>query len=144
MSPTAKEIGEYLKDAMIKNRTVGIDDLIGNTFNAPVSAGLSCLAALPTQVNDLVPEPYRWLTVNNTVEELYATCMDAEDNVFDMKGFESLCEDQIKKMKNETDRASVNEYEKNEGKKGRRIILGGKLLWKVPPLPFPIPRFFLF
>jgi len=52
---------------------------------------------LPSPIKHLVPEPYRSIP-DETVEAFYATCMDPEDNVFDMQRFEQLCKDQVRSM----------------------------------------------
>lgn len=99
MAPPAKDIVTFLKLALAENRTVGLTNLCPvKGLISPVSAGLSCLAALPSPVKHLVPEPYRWLP-DVTVEEFYASCMDPEDNVFDIKRFELLCEDKLRSIK---------------------------------------------
>lgn len=153
MSPTAKEIVAFLKEAMEQNRTVGADDLLGGNFSSPVNNGVSCLAALPSQLYELIPEPYKWLAENNAVEDIYATCMDPEDNVFDMKRFESLCEERIQTMKKEQraagGSAEPQDHDRNkQSPRGRRIIIGDHY-WTVisrtknplthpfePPAPF--------
>jgi hypothetical protein len=46
MSPTVMDIVKFLETAKAENRTLGKQELLGNeTFQAPVPAGLSCLAA---------------------------------------------------------------------------------------------------
>jgi len=67
----------------------------GEDLRRPIDAGLSCLAALPSTVKHLVPEPYRWLS-DDTVEQVYASCMDSYDNWFDMRKFERLCNIRVK------------------------------------------------
>ena len=150
MSPTAGEIVDFFKAAMKENRTVGRDELLGDTYSHAVSAGLSCLAALPSQVRDLIPEPYSLLS-NTTVESIYASCMDPEDNCFDMKLFESLCEERIQEMTAERDFGiEINtEFEHAKFDQHGRRILTGDHYWTVlsrsksplthpfdPPLPF--------
>jgi hypothetical protein len=150
LSPTARDIVDFLKKAKKEGRSVGRRELLGDDFSPPVSAGLSCLAALPSQVKELVPEPYRWLP-NPTVEEYYAQCMDPEDNVFDMKRFEQLCDAEVAKLREENGEAinggQVKDKEPPQHE-GRRIIVGDHY-WTVmgrsktpvthqfePPLPF--------
>lgn len=107
MSPTAMEVVNFFQEAKAQNRRVGKQQLLGGndvSFQKPVSAGLACLAALPSEVKHLVPEPYRWLE-DDTVENFYEQCVDPIDNVFDMKQFELLCNDEIEKIslqRNET------------------------------------------
>jgi hypothetical protein len=100
MSPLAKEIAAFFASALAENRSVGQTELYpmeSSHCSRPISAGLSCLAALPSHVKHLVPEPYRWLA-DETVEGFYASCMDPEDNVFDIKKFERLCNDTLASM----------------------------------------------
>ena len=65
--------------------------------STPVSAGVSCLAALPSEVRDLVPDPYRQLDIDD-VEIFYGQCMNPVDNVFDMKKFERLCDERVAQL----------------------------------------------
>jgi 5'-3' exonuclease len=122
MSPTAIEIVDFLREAKAQSRRVGKQELLGDndtSFRKPISAGLSCLAALPSEVKHLVPEPYQWLP-NETVERLYEQCVDPIDNVFDLKTFEQLCEDEIAAVK-----LQRNETEEDvEHPHGRRIMTG--------------------
>lgn len=100
MSPTAQEIVDFLVDAKSEGRRVGKIELLGDNdkaFRGPISAGLSCLAALPSQVKSVVPRPYRDLP-DDDVEDFYEQCMDPIDNVFDLKKFESLCEQRLSEM----------------------------------------------
>jgi len=126
MSPTATEIVDFFKDAMKENRTVGRDELLGDTFSPAVSAGISCLAALPSLVQELIPEPYNCLS-NTTVEEIYASCMDPEDNCFDIKQFERFCEERIREATScqEVDLVVDSEIQTEKyGRHGRRILTG--------------------
>lgn len=100
MSPTAQEIVAFLTDAKKEGRRVGKIELLGDnnvSFRGPISAGLSCLAALPSEVKSIVPKPYRDLP-GDVVESFYEQCMDPVDNVFDLKEFERLCEERLSKM----------------------------------------------
>lgn len=97
LSPTAKKILEFFKAAQREKRKVGPLDLHHKPFAQPVSAGVSCLAALPAPVKHLVPEPYRSIS-DDTVEAIYALCMSPEDNVFDMQRFERLCNEQLRSL----------------------------------------------
>ena len=152
LAPTAQDIVEYFKQAQANNRTVGRQQLLGN-FTHPVSAGISCLAALPSQVKHLVPEPYSWLP-DSTVEDFYAKSMDPENNVFDFKRFERLCEAELEAIsyKHQVDQDQQNGFlnsdEHDTPLHGRRIIMGDHF-WTVlgrsqeplahpfdPPLPF--------
>ena len=109
MSPTAEEIVNYFMKAQQNNtRIIGRSELLGDTSIPPLNAGLSCLAALPSEVQHLVPEPYRRLSVNSSVEEIYALCMDPEANVFDIQTFQRLCMDFIEKTKGDTEIAEIS------------------------------------
>lgn len=90
---------EFLKQAQQQHKEFGLHELLGEkaTFSSPISAGVSCLAALPRQVRHLVPEPYNQID-QDTVEEYYAECMNPNDNVFDMHKFERLCDDKIREL----------------------------------------------
>jgi len=105
-APTANEIVSFLEDSKQNHAQLGIRQLIGNSATDsaknddskyPISAGVSCLAALPSDVRDLVPEPYRYLDTK-TVEECFGQCMDPSDNVFDMKRFEKLCDEKVMEL----------------------------------------------
>ena len=126
MSPTATEIVDFFKDAMKENRTVGRNELLSDNFSPPVNAGISCLAALPSQVQELIPEPYNRLS-NAAVEEIYASCMDPGDNCFDMKQFELRCEERIKEAAQDQDvdlKAGSEIQIEQYGRHGRRILTG--------------------
>ena len=97
MSPLSDEIVDYFKAAMAEGRDVGRNSLLPDEFESSISSSVSCLAALPSQIQELIPEPYRKLS-NTTVEDIYASCMDPHDNVFNMKEFERLINDEVKKM----------------------------------------------
>jgi hypothetical protein len=146
LAPTASQIVDFLKAAQDNGRIVGLRELAEKPFSAPISAGLSCLAALPSKVKELVPEPYCWLS-DETVEGIYGSCMDPDDNVFDMKKFERLCEEQVDLL----DSIGVNGDGQNKDgmtHHERRIMLGDHY-WTViskvkaplthpfdPPAPF--------
>lgn len=126
MSPTANEVVNFLKTAMDESRVVDRDFLLGDEFFHPVSSGLACLAALPSQVGHLIPAPYSWLN-SSTVEGLYASCMNPINNVFDMKKFECLCEDHIQQMAEDNDGDTTNSFERSTDSlehHGRRILPG--------------------
>ena len=59
-----------------------------------MNAGLSCLAALPSSVRELIPAPYS-LIPEATVEEIYSKCVDPDDNKFHTIIFEQLCKEQL-------------------------------------------------
>jgi hypothetical protein len=65
--------------------------MLGDLFVTPLSAGLSCLAALPSQVDYLVPHPFRDLSEDGTIEDINGRCIDSMHNIFDMKLFLRIC-----------------------------------------------------
>lgn len=91
LSPTAEEIVAYFENALLMKNRVNTKTLQGEVFVEPLSSGLSCLAALPSQVDFLIPEPFRLLSADGSVEDIYAQCMDPMNNVFDMRLFRNLC-----------------------------------------------------
>jgi hypothetical protein len=131
MSPSAMDIVEFLQTAKAENRTLGKRELLGNdTFQPAVSAGLSCLAALPSEVKHLIPEPYRWLP-DVTVESFYEQCMDPIDNCFDLKRFERLCEDEIAEIQKQREANGTlpvqqddDDADQEHTHHGRRILIG--------------------
>lgn len=126
VSPLASDIVDVLKEAKLENRTVGRKELLGEEFGRPVSAGLSCLAALPSKVKHLIPEPYRWLS-DDTVEKFYEESMNPIDNFFDMRLFETRCEGEIDRMLQDGEINHSEEWTNREGGEehhGRRIITG--------------------
>jgi XRN 5'-3' exonuclease N-terminus len=148
LSPLAKDIAQFLETALQENRPVGPTDLRPVPFSPSVSAGISCLAALPSPVKYLVPEPYRSIP-DDLVEHFYSSCMDPKNNVFDIKRFELLCEEQIishKLAQQDIDGGNVTKELISDSHDGRRIILGDHywtIMSKVPkPLlhPFDPPK----
>jgi XRN 5'-3' exonuclease N-terminus len=142
LSPLAKDIGRFLETALLENRTVGPGDLHPAQFSPPVSAGLSCLAALPSPVKHLVPLPYRSIP-DELVESFYANCMDPTNNVFDIKGFERLCEEYISSIcSGDADgpfpKDSVDS--ELESPEGRRIIMGDHYWTIISKVPKPLPH----
>ena len=95
-SPTAGDIAAFFEHALAENRTVGAESLSPNGFTPPIDAGLCCLAALPSTVRDLIPEPYSFIP-EATVEAIYAECVDPEDNSFNITLFEKLCKKELQK-----------------------------------------------
>jgi hypothetical protein len=142
LSPSSTDVLNYMMDAMEKQKVVGRHELFGN-FTSPISAGLSCLAALPSQVRHLLPEPYQWLADEGMVEDIYTSCMDLDTNVFDIQRFEQLCYERIEELKkgrdgdingvgHEKNKASRSskEGEEDSHPRGRRIVTGEKF-WTV-------------
>lgn len=142
-SPTATDIVEFFQRALDSGEQVGIRQVREAPFSPPINAGLSCLAALPSKVKHLVPPPYRFLS-DETVEEIYGSCMDPEDNRFDIDKFARLCEESVKDL----DAAVADTAEDNQPHEGRRILLNDHswtIVSKVsrplshpfdPPVPF--------
>jgi hypothetical protein len=153
LAPTGRGIEEYFKQALNENRQVGAQGLLKQyPPGGSVKAGVACLAALPTSVKNLVPEPYS-LIDSGTVEELYSQCMDKSDNFFDLQKFDRLVEQEVAKIEgkgkrpNETFQEDHNALESIPQDQGRQIILGDHY-WSVlsltshdmehpfePPLP---------
>ena len=143
LSPMANEIVTFFEKAKQENRKVGPRELRQAPFSPPVSAGVSCLAALPSPVKSLVPEPYRSIP-DEVVEAFYGTCMDPEDNVFDMKRFEKLCKEEVRSLQSAID-ARSNERNDDSGAKqpshdGRRILMGDHYWTVVSKVPKPLPH----
>jgi len=146
MSPLALEIVSYFKDALKDGRDVGRCSLSSDAFDDAVSAGVACLAALPSQIQELIPEPYRKLS-NTTVEDIYASCMDPHDNVFNMKEFERRINDEVR-MLGFNIKSSQESVVPIDVDRGRRILCSDHA-WTVlsrsnvplehpfaPPVPF--------
>jgi hypothetical protein len=160
MSPMASEIVDFFQAARDKNHVVGPQELkalvktnqaadsnsngTGGFCGPSIAAGLSCLAALPSAVkNELVPEPYCWIP-DETVEDIYSSCMSPIDNTFDMTKFAQLCEEQVEALRNMGLRSSKPQVQESHG--DRRIIVN-EHSWTViskasKPLihPFDPPR----
>lgn len=101
-SPTASEMTAFLALAQEEGRPVGPDTLSPSEFSPPLSAALSCLAALPSSMKDLVPEPYSRIP-EETVESIYANCVDPDDNSFDVVRFDKLCNEQLVELGEDLD-----------------------------------------
>ncbi len=131
MSPTADEVLSYFKTAHENGIRLGRKETLSNNFTEALSDGLSCLAALPTEVSHLIPEPYRGLSENGVVESIYATCMDKNTNVFDIELFQQMCEEHLK-IEDTLVPESQNEFNKfdRNRRKGRKIRTG-KTFWTV-------------
>lgn len=102
MSPTAREITDVFERAKAENRSIGPKDLRSAPSTSSVPAGLSCLAALPSNIKHLVPDPYKFLD-DEVIEDFYGRCVDLKTNVFDIKRFERLCEVQLREMGHNVD-----------------------------------------
>jgi hypothetical protein len=130
MSPTAEEMLNYLKDAEDSNRCIGREELLSDNFTEPLSDGLSCLAALPTEVRHLIPKPYNKLAEDGVVEDIYASCMDKDTNVFDINAFKQKCMERIDLNDESNDGSSSQPELKHKRRKGRKIRTG-KTFWTV-------------
>jgi hypothetical protein len=95
---------------------------------------------LPSQVDNLIPQPYQQLSADNKVEDIFGQCMDPETNVFDMALFQDLCLDAIREM----DLRHVEKKKKKPSSRrsNLRKIRTGDTFWTVisrvkNPLPHP-------
>lgn len=137
MSPTASQIVAYLKEALEKSNTIGRKELLGDKFVKPLSAGLSCLCALPAQAQDLIPLPFRYLSIDNSVEDIYGRCMDKEANVFDIDLFHDLCTEKMQSLEEDKDSnddkkvESRKEGAQKEIRRAGRQIITGETFWTV-------------
>jgi hypothetical protein len=93
-SPSAIEIVKFFHKAQRRKENIGPNTLSSRPFSPPISAGVSCLAALPSTVKHLVPAPYRFIS-DERVENIYKSCVDPEDNSLDCIRFERLCEEEV-------------------------------------------------
>lgn len=91
-SPTAKDICELFKQAKENNEAVGMLELGHAGFTPPMPAALCCLASLPAAAKQLIPPPYQWIS-DETVENIYASCMEKTTNVFSIHKFTRMVED---------------------------------------------------
>lgn len=99
-SPSALELVSLLEGG--HGEKITRFDLIGDSDVAPLSDGMSCLAALPPQAHSILEEPYSWLVEPSSranFEELYASCFS--EGVFDSKSFADKCSKQILNMRSE-------------------------------------------
>ena len=135
-APTAHDIVSYLTQAKSKNQTVGLRQLRTGPFTPPINAGVACLAALPTEVKHLVPEPYRWLA-DETVEELYSMCVSKEDSSFDSSEFQRLCNDHIAGLPHPIERNEADNGADAHGH-GRRVLLSDHLWTVLAKVPAPL------
>jgi hypothetical protein len=112
--------------ALQEKRKVGAEELLKDyKFGGSVAAGVACLAALPTSVKNLVPEPYRQID-SGTVEETYAKCMDSNDNFFRLEQFNRFVGEELEKIerhKHSKPEDTSDEFSKSHPV-GRRIIPG--------------------
>ena len=98
LSPTAEDVVDFFQQALDENRQVGKNDMLSSTFTPPMKNGVSCLAALPSQLVDLIAEPYSEIP-SDLVETFYASCVSLVDNAFDIEKFSTLCEAEVAKIK---------------------------------------------
>jgi hypothetical protein len=127
LAPTGRGIEEYFSQAIREKRDVGAQELLQEYhFGGSITAGAACLAALPSSVKNFVPKPYS-LIDSETVEGIYAQCMDPSDNFFQMQKFQSLIEEEIKKITGKGKQNTINEsheFLEMDSDGGRRVILG--------------------
>ena len=135
MSPTAAEIVEFLRKNRDEGRNVGLRELTPGSFTPSVSAGVSSLAALPSAVKHLLPEPYRSLD-DEVIENTYASCMDRYTNVFDIAKFEKLCNEHIDPSSGKNNYRETKEM--SEEYEGRRIIMGDHYWTIISKVPKPL------
>lgn len=98
LSPAAEDVVDYFQQSIDENRQVGKQELLGSKFTPPVKNGVSCLAALPSQLRDLILKPYSDIP-SELVEQFYGECVSPIDNAFDMSKFSELCENEIVEKK---------------------------------------------
>jgi len=124
-SPYAEQIIDYFKSAIDEDRQVGKKELLGTNFTYPMKNGVSCLAALPSQLNDLIAEPYSKIA-GTRVEKLYRECVSSVDNAFDIQKFKDLCEAEIAPL---IKSSAKKKAKKKEAK--RKIVQLGEDFWTV-------------
>jgi hypothetical protein len=116
--------------------------LIEDTALPPLTDGLSCLVALPSQAWHLVPEPYNQLlhpSKSLTFEEMYRSCVNPMTNVFDMGKFQRICASSLKKSKQQQKLSKADSHhgesgqrdDENIGTRGERHIYAGSKYWTV-------------
>ncbi|KAI2489807.1 XRN 5'-3' exonuclease [Fragilaria crotonensis] len=97
LSPTAEDLVNFFQQAVDEGRSVGKNELLTSAFSPPVKNGVSCLAALPSQIGNLIAEPYSVIP-SDTVEAFYAECVSRVDNTFDIQKFSALCEAEVARL----------------------------------------------
>ena len=98
LAPTSSDIANYL-DVCYKRIGVLLStkELKGDKFVKPLTAGLSCLAALPNKASHLVPYPYKLLADDgNLVDEIYCSCID-DSGTINIEKFRSICVHEVRK-----------------------------------------------
>ena len=78
-SPSALELATLLENR--GGKKISRFDLIGDSDVAPLSDGMSCLAALPPQAHSILEEPYSWLvepSSRSNFEEMYNSCFSGQ------------------------------------------------------------------
>lgn len=122
-APTAAEIVEYLKLALSNGENIGVKTLNQKPFSPALSAGATCLAALPSLVkNELVPEPYRSIP-NDVADQLFSACFDPIDSKFDANRFQTLCNEQISALPVTSESGLLSNPNDSNHRKGRRILM---------------------
>lgn len=100
LSPTAEDLVDFFQHAADEGRSVGKNELLTSAFSPPVKNGVSCLAALPSQIGNLIAEPYSAIPCD-VVELFYAECVSRVDNTFDIQKFSALCEAEVARLAKE-------------------------------------------
>lgn len=131
VAPTGRSIEEYLNRALEEKRKVGAEELLKHyKFGGSIKAGVACLAALPTAVKNLVPEPYRQID-SGTIEKIYAQCMDPIDNFFQLEKFDRMVDEEISRITNDDYQPSFTKEDFGKQLSGGRRILLGDHYWSV-------------
>lgn len=125
LSPTAKDVVDYFEQAKATGQTIGVSSL-RKGFTPPVAAGIACLATLPSQAKEYIPEPYKYLD-DEFVDSTYQNCVNETALTFDMKRFEELCNKEVNERAESDDRFHVSKETQSSASsaaKERRIIMG--------------------
>eukprot|EP00571_Detonula_confervacea_P015146 CAMPEP_0172308176 /NCGR_PEP_ID=MMETSP1058-20130122/8858_1 /TAXON_ID=83371 /ORGANISM="Detonula confervacea, Strain CCMP 353" /LENGTH=934 /DNA_ID=CAMNT_0013020539 /DNA_START=24 /DNA_END=2828 /DNA_ORIENTATION=- len=143
-SPSPYELVSFLENLKMQGKLkIKCHDLITRTNSAPLSDGLSCLAAVPPQAWHIVPEPYSWLVEpsrSKNFEDLYNSCIHSETNAFDIVKFEKECNSKLSQIRSQQNAmpSGIDVAAEDKGavpsgqndSKGRRIYAGSKF-WTV-------------
>ena len=136
-APSALELVSLLEQY---GQKVSRFDLCGDSDAAPLSDGMSCLAALPPQAHSILEEPYSWLVEPSSkanFEEIYDSCFS--DGVFDSKAFADKCSRQISNMRSQR---SISKAEtakrRTQSTRGRHIQSSSKYWTVLSMSKFPL------
>ena len=130
LGPTAEDMYTLLKTTPTPTM-----ELCERTNAEPISAGLSCIAALPLEVKELIPKPYGLLS-DQAIEHMYSSCVDERDSSFDIKRFSELSKYYIpwKEMREVKDTECVKLSDHGWTVLSKEAIPSPKLF--KPPRPF--------